>query len=479
MSELPEGWQSVALGEIIQLNPKNECQDEVDVGFVPMPLLGMNYRSAHSFEVKKWREVKKGYTHFQNGDVLLAKITPCFENGKAGIAQGLPNGMGAGSTEYFVCRTISEVVDSRYLLAYFKTESFLKAGELQMTGSVGHKRVPKDYVLETEIPLPPLAEQKRIADKLDALLARVDAARARLQRIPRILKQFRQSVLAAATSGRLTEEWREECRSGFNPTSGLRSESVVGLKPDLHEHSSWRTLPFADVIFELKNGLPQKPNEEGKGNRILRISSVRTGKVDFSDCRFLEVENKELATYSLRRGDLLFTRYNGSLDLVGVCGLIRQELDENYIYPDKLMRVRVNTALVTPEYVEVFMGAPNSRDIIEGFVKSSAGQKGISGGDLKGMLIDLPSLEEQKEITRRVESLFAWADRLETRYHTARARLDQLTPALLAKAFRGQLVPQNPDDEPAAVLLERVRAGRDSEAKSKKPGKRKPATTGE
>ena len=145
MRELPQGGSSFKIGDLISLNPKNECRDSLEIGFIPMPLLGTSYREAPKFEYRKWLAVKKGYTHFAARDVLLAKITPCFENGKAGIPINLPNGVGAGSTEYFVCRAIESVLYPEYLLAFFKTKDFLQTGEVTMTGSVGHKRIPKNY----------------------------------------------------------------------------------------------------------------------------------------------------------------------------------------------------------------------------------------------------------------------------------------------------------------------------------------------
>src|SRR5262249_25092556 len=146
--------------------------------------------------------------NFADGDVLLARITPSFENGKAGIVRSLPNGIGAGSTEYFVCRPIKGALLPEYLLAHFKTPQFLRNGEQVMSGAVGPQRVPKQYGLDSELRLAPFNEQKRIADKLDAILTQVDACREHLDRVPATLQRFRQAVLAAATSGKLTEEWR-------------------------------------------------------------------------------------------------------------------------------------------------------------------------------------------------------------------------------------------------------------------------------
>ncbi|MBK6791341.1 MAG: hypothetical protein IPG80_02100 [Anaerolineales bacterium] len=172
--------------------------------------MGKRYLDKHGFEKKRWSEIKKGYTHFADGDVLLARITPSFENGKGGIVQGLPNGIGAGSTEYFVCRPRKELLHPKYLLALFKTYNFLQDGARVMQGAVGQQRVPKQYVLEHEIPLPPLDEQNAlpknsIPARPRGLVPDSSGARpANSQTLPA------SPCLRAAASGRLTEDWREE-----------------------------------------------------------------------------------------------------------------------------------------------------------------------------------------------------------------------------------------------------------------------------
>ena len=204
----PNEWIESTLAEICHLNPKNNLQDDLDVGFLPMNGVPKNFGEKNIFEVKKWSEVKKGYTHFADGDTIFAKITPCFENGKASIIERFPNGHGSGSTEYFVLRPIGNYVNPKLLLALVRTNEFLREGAANMSGSVGHKRVPKEFVENFIFPLAALAEQQQIAQRLDELLAQVDTLKTRLDAIPKILKRFRQSVLAAAVSGRLTEEWR-------------------------------------------------------------------------------------------------------------------------------------------------------------------------------------------------------------------------------------------------------------------------------
>ncbi len=327
-------------------------------------------------------------------------------------------------------------MDGRFL--YF----FLRNVPIESKGYARHFKVVKDAAYR----VPPLAEQTRVAAKLDELLAQVDTLKARIDAIPTLFKRFRQSVLTAAVSGRLTEEWRARTSSESQDCQA----------------------PLGELITEMRNGLSTKPNEDGRGLPILRISSVRAGSVEQADIRFLECDDAEKERYSLKVGDLLFTRYNGSLELVGVCGLVRQLSHTTLVYPDKLIRVRCKTSLILPGYLEVFFSELSTRQKVMNLVKSTSGQKGISGQDLKELPVTYPSLREQAEIVRRVEQLFAFADQLEAKVASAKKRIDHLNQSILAKAFRGELVPQDPNDEPASVLLERIQAQRAAAPKAKR-----------
>lgn len=321
------------------------------------------------------------------------------------------------------------------------------------------------------VPIPPLNEQRRIVAKLEELLARVEASQQRLAKIPVILKRFRQSVLAAACSGRLTADWREENIPSENAT-GSPNEAHRGNEEDLPE--GWTTPVFDELIVELRNGVSPRPNMSPPGTPILRISAVRGGGVDLSDLRYLETGDGYLPTYALKEKDLLFTRYNGSIELLGVCGMVRLLPDNPILYPDKIMRVRVKEEKVLPEYVEIYFQTSFARERVTEKAKSSAGQNGVSGKDIKAQKLFLPPFPEQQEIVRRVEALFAVADQIETRYQKAKAHVDRLTQSILAKAFRGELVPQNENDEPASVLLERIQAEL-AKAEAKKPHRKAPA----
>ena len=178
---LPTGWEWVRLGTVGEINPRNNATDEMNAAFIPMPLIYAEYGKPHRFENKKWGEIKKGFTHFAEGDVVLAKITPCYENKKSCVIKGIPNGIGAGTTELHVFRNSFRGIFPEFVLLFIKSPRFILEGIPLMTGSAGQKRIPKDYFAGAIFPLPPLAEQKRIVAKVDALMALCDALELQLK----------------------------------------------------------------------------------------------------------------------------------------------------------------------------------------------------------------------------------------------------------------------------------------------------------
>src|SRR5690606_6651558 len=160
--EVPEGWEWVRLGEIGILNPRNNAEDNTEASFVPMRMIPTKLGSIHQFERRRWGEIKSGYTHFAENDVVVAKITPCFENGKSAVMKNLINGIGAGTTELHVFRPLGSSVLSEYVLIFFKSPHFINTCTEKMTGTAGQKRVPKEIVINFPFPLAPLNEQKRI-----------------------------------------------------------------------------------------------------------------------------------------------------------------------------------------------------------------------------------------------------------------------------------------------------------------------------
>ena len=168
--DIPESWKWVRIASIVELNPKNSLEDSIDVAFIPMACIADGYRNKHTFEVRKWGEIKKGFTHFANNDIGIAKITPCFQNKKSVIFSNLQNGYGAGTTELSIVRVINDLISREYMLWFFKSAYFIENGIKSFTGTAGQQRIHKDYLANCVFPLPPLAEQKRIVEKLEQLL---------------------------------------------------------------------------------------------------------------------------------------------------------------------------------------------------------------------------------------------------------------------------------------------------------------------
>jgi len=422
---------------LITLNPKNDCDDSTEVGFVPLHRLGVRFQSHLTFEKRFWSMVKRGYTHFANGDVLLARITPSFENGKAGIARDLPNGFGAGSTEYFVCRPLPKSVIPEYLLAYFKTTHFLLSGKQVMGGASGHQRIPKEYLLNSEIPLAPFDEQKRIVDKLDSLLTRVDACRDRLNKIPLIIKNFRCAVLNAAISGELTDDWRLE-----------RSRSI----------DSWQQRNGREVFpFITSGSRGWSSYYSTQGALFLRVGNLNhfTIDLDLNQIQYVNPPiNAEGKRTRIEVGDILISI---TAD-VGMVAFISENVGEAYINQHLCLARQTGEHLGS--YLAYFLASPLGGIGQLTQMQRGATKAGLTLNDIRSVKFLLPDLDEQHEIVSRIESLFAYADYCEVNYQNAFKILKQLTPVILDKAFRGELVPQDPNDEPASILLERIRAER-------------------
>jgi len=296
------------------------------------------------------------------------------------------------------------------------------------------KHLTRESLARFKVPVPPLAEQERIVDKLDALLARVDACRGRLDRVPGILKRFRQSVLAAATSGELTREWRAE--------RGIESE--------------WREATLGSLLTDVRYGTSKKCEYEASKTPVLRIPNVAGGTVNHEDMKYADFDEDEMAKLALTPGDLLMIRSNGSVGLVGRTALV-SEREAGFLYAGYLIRLRPNAAHASPAYLSLFLASPASRARIELTARSTTGVNNINAEEIRAFPVALPALDEQYEIARRVGELFAMADRLDGRVLSAQAIVERTTPSALAKAFRGELVPQDPNDESASKLLARLR----------------------
>jgi type I restriction enzyme S subunit len=461
IDELPKGWASSELERISEINPRHPkgLGDDIPVTFVPMAALSESKPEFEFTEERPLGEVRKGFTHFAERDVLFAKITPCMENGKGAVARGLRNMLGCATTEVHVVRPLADISPD-YIYRFLAQRSVRREAKEHFTGSAGQARVPKSFIEEIEIPVPPLAEQMRIVAKLEKLSGQVDVCQQRLAKISALLKRFRQSVLAAACSGRLTADWRE-----------ANSAKAVESAEDLPD--GWSLASVGDVLESLKYGTATKCGYERLGVPVLRIPNVVSGKVDHADLKFAELPAKELSQLRLTSGDILLIRSNGSVSLVGRTAIVSEE-EKDFAYAGYLIRLRPNRAKVRPDFLNLVLASYDIRLQIELEARSTSGVNNINTEEVKALRFQLPLLAEQQEIVSRVERLFALADRLEARFTAGRKQVNSITQAILAKAFRGELVPtefelskaEGRSFETAEKLLERI--GRNGEPKRKK-----------
>ena len=477
-SEVPEGWVSLTIQDVCDINPpkpkKGDIPDDASVTFVPMPAVDAEHGEISSPEIRPFSEVRSGFTAFRDGDVIMAKITPCMENGKAAVAGGLVSGLGFGSTEFFVLRSNGSILP-QYLFHHIRQVSFRELAESNMTGSVGQKRVPKEFIANAAIPLPPLAEQHRIVAAVEALFARLDAANARLERVPGILKRFRQTVLAAACDGRLTEDWRAESPeiedanqllsiiTKTNQKSNLSKKSQVIISEESKEIPSTWVWTRLGSVLDLTSGIAFKKNEYSEnGVRLLQIANVTFGKIIWGQEAFLpENYTEKYPNLVLKSGDLLMALNRPLLgDYLKIAFLTSR--DAPAILYQRVGRFDFYHADLK-KYVYTFLNSPRFIEKLRADLRG-VDQPFVTKRNLLRISIPLPPLPEQHEIVRRVDALFALADKIEAEVAAARAKTETMRQSILAQAFSGRLVPTEAElarqeareYEPASVLLERI-----------------------
>ena len=274
---IPSAWAWTRLGLIAEIGPRNYVEDSVLCGFVSMPSVTTNYDGSHKQEIRKWGEIKKGYTHFADGDIGLAKITPCFENSKAAVFGGLKNGVGAGTTELHIARPITNEVNQRYVLFRLKSPGFLLTGEKKMTGSAGQKRVPKSYFAEHPLPFPPIEEQHRIVAKVDELMALCDQleqqTEASLTAHQTLVRTLLDALTQAAASQSNNSQSATDAPTPFEQAWNRLAEhfDTVFTTEDSIEQLKQTILQLA-VMGKL---VPQDPNDEPASELLERIAAEK------------------------------------------------------------------------------------------------------------------------------------------------------------------------------------------------------------
>ncbi len=330
-----------------------------------------------------------------------------------------------------------------YYLNQFDYQGFVNGGTRLKLTQASMRAIP--------VTLPPLAEQTRIAQKLDELLAQVDTLKARIDAIPTLLKRFRQSVLAAAVSGKLTEAWRTANASTDNGWSMIRIDQA-----SKDERYSLAIGPFGSNL--------KVSDYRDEGKPLVFVREIRAERFGDEKTKFITPEKfAELSAHQISAGDILITKMG---DPPGDVAIYPESAPDAVITAD-CIKLRINESIISRKFAYFQMKSELFRQKIQEISAGVAQQK-VSLGNFRELDLLVPSLQEQAEIVHRVEQLFTFADQLEAKVTSAKSRIDHLTQSIQAKAFRGELVPQDPNDEPASVLLERIKAQRAAAPKAKR-----------
>jgi type I restriction enzyme S subunit len=434
VSELPKGWRNPKIKELCSLyNGRAFKQTEWSTSGLPIiRIQNLNKKDA-PFNYFNGDFDKR---HFiQKGDLLFAW------SGTPGTSFGTHEWKGENAVlnqHIFKIEFSNEFISK----GFFRHAINHKLEELigNANGGVGLRHVTKGVFENTKVAFPPLAEQKRIVEKLDQVLAQVDTIKARLDGIPAILKRFRQSVLAAAVSGKLTEEWRRENSLSmsswlFDCAKNVCEKVQSGSTPRNSPFDQNGTIPFLKVY----NIVNQEINFDYKPQFVTQ-----------------DVHGKALLRSVALPNDVLMNIVGPPLGKVAI--LTNQYPEWNINQAITLFRVNENNFSYKFLYYILCEGELVRKVMPD--TKGSVGQVNISLSQCRDAIMPVPPIEEQTEIVRLVDQYFAFADTIEKQVQKAQQRVDKLTQSILAKAFRGELVPQDPTDEPADELLKRIAAAR-------------------
>lgn len=526
---LPATWRWTRLLDIGEINPRNEAPDDQLAAFVPMSGVPQLHRAAIVAETKRWGDIKKSYTHFANGDVVLAKITPCFENGKAAVVEGLPGdaGIGAGTTELLVFRPIHVGVMPAYVYLFLRSPLFTVEGEQNMTGTAGQKRVPTDYFATRAFPLPPSEEQSRIVAKVDELMALCDQLAQQQQDCRELQNALRQSALQALASAQSPHElhtsWQRlqsnferlfsdprdvDALRGLILDMGIRGRLVNQARAgetasDLLRQLEERKRELAQHRkLRLQKLLPQMSEDEIPYDSPTGWKWVRLGAIAelINGDRGKNYPNKE--EYVSEGVPWINTGHiepKGTLTVHNMNFISREKfevLNGGKIEPNDLVyclrgATFGKTAFVSPytegaiasslmivrpldarlaRYIYYYLISPLGRNQIFRFDNGTA-QPNLSANSVGLFSFPLPPLDEQERVVKRIEELMLICDLLELQLQSSR-RVAELLAVAFVSALTGIAIEQHEDTTvkaPQTELIAPLRLATPPDVKARAP----------
>jgi len=420
LDQIPHHWKSIRLRFVCKMNPSkqevNSCPSEFEVTFLPMEKVSEDGQIDNEL-TKKINEVVSGYTYFRDGDILLAKITPCFENGKGAIVRALINGIGFGSTEFHVLRAGNDVTTD-FLYNVTKSHLFRKTGEAFMKGAAGQKRVPEDFIRDFRIGIPEIHEQKQICCFINHESHEIENILTKYQNLIELLKEKRVALINHAVT------------KGLDPSVKMKDSGVEWIGKIPQHWDIWRL----KYIAKIKYGLGQPPQEMIGGLPLIRATNVERGKITEKDMVFVDPEDVPYERDPiLKTNDIIVVRSGA---YTADSAIIPQEYDGAISGYDMVVRVNnanpifVSFALLTPYVVKAQLYLQKLR----------AAQPHINAEELGETLILLPQEEkEQKSIVEYINSETSKTDQLIEKISKQIELLSEYKTSLISHAVTGKI----------------------------------------
>ena len=387
-------WPMVKLGEVCKINPRRDksITSSTEISFIEMKSLLEN-GNVHPATVPAGKYLK-GYTPFQKHDILIAKITPCFQNGKIGLAN-IDTDFGFGTTEFHVVRS-GETLSPVYLTFFLRQQWILDAGEKCMTGSGGQRRVPKAFLENLKLPLPPLGEQKRIAEILGGVSKAIQKTKVQLLLV-----------------------------------DSLGENKYLSLSKDADTFKSLKDLGVKKITGK---SIVAKPDNEHGVNQIIKVSAVSSGRFIASESKPLPADYEPNNLHEIHQGDLLFARASGSANLLGACCIVDKEIQHLYL-PDKVWKLEVDEDILPKVYLLQALRGREFRSVAESHFSSSTGVKNIKTSVLMEFKIPVLKQDQLNDYVHFVKTL----DNLRHLLHRKLSLLQELQKSLATRAFAGLL----------------------------------------
>ena len=432
---IPENWCWVKLGNLYEINPKITADDTILASFVPMERIGAGMTGRFTFEIQPWGKARKNHTQFADGDVAFAKISPCFENQKSMMVQGLMNGIGGGTTELIILRQAQ--MNQKYTFLLVSTEDFISRGKATYSGTVGQQRISMDFVKAYPVPVPPLPEQHRIVTRIESLFAKLDEAKEKTQAVVDGFELRKSAILHKAFTGELTERWRKEHGVGLDSWETKRINEIAK--------------PRAGYAFDSKKFT-------NSGYQIIRMGNLYGGELDLSrNPVFIsldDVDETALKRALVNDGDILIT-------LTGT----KYKRDYGYavsiLNPTNLL-VNQRILCLTPcqgvekNYILYYLRSNIFRDIFFSNETGGVNQGNVSSKFVESIEVKVPLLAEQHEMVTILNRMMDKEQQAKEAAEAVLAQIDTMKKAILARAFRGELGTNDPAEKWAGEMVKAV-----------------------